>query len=48
MEKAPKPQRNKRLMKGKSHVGGAMIERDVSILDGLKMDKRGLTLRDYQ
>jgi len=48
MEKTPKPKRNKRLMKGKSHIGGAMIKRDVSILDGLKMDKRGLTLTDYQ
>jgi len=48
MERAPSPKKNKRLMKGISHVGGAMVEREVSIYDGLKMDKRGLTLRDYQ
>lgn len=35
-------------MSGVSHVGGAMVKREVSIYDSLKMDKRGLTLRDYQ
>lgn len=47
MERAPSPKKNKRLMHGSSHVGGAMVEREVSIMDGLKMDKHGLTLRDY-
>jgi len=47
-DKAPEPKKNKRLMSGVSHVGGPLIEREVSIYDGLKMDKRGLTLRDYQ
>ena len=30
-----------------SHVGGAMITREVSLMDGLKLDKHELTLRDY-
>jgi len=47
MEQAPSPKRNKRLMKGTSHVGGAMVVREVSLLDGLKLDKYGLTLGDY-
>ncbi len=47
MEPAPTPKKNKRLMHGSSHVGGAMVERERSILDGLKLDKHGLTLRDY-
>jgi len=47
MEQAPSPKRNKRLIKGTSHVGGAMITREVSLMDGLKLDKHGLTLRDY-
>lgn len=47
MERVPSPKKNKRLMHGSSHVGGAMVEREVSIMDGLKMDKHGLTLRDY-
>jgi len=34
-------------MKGTSHVGGAMVEREISLMDGLKLDKHGLTLRDY-
>jgi len=48
MEQAPSPNINKRLMTGSSHVGGAMVARETSILDGLKMDKHGLTLRDYE
>ena len=47
MEQAPSPKRNKRLMSGTFHVGGAMVEREVSLLDGVKMDKHGLTLQDY-
>ena len=47
MERAPSPKRNKRLMKGTSHVGGAMVEREISLIDGLTLDKHGLTLRDY-
>ena len=34
------PKRNKRLM-STSHVGGAMINTDESILDGPKLDKHG-------
>ena len=48
MDKTPTPKRNKRLMKGASHVGGTMIERSTSILDGEKLDKHGLSLRDYE
>ena len=48
MERTPSPKRNKRLMKGTSHVGGAMVEREISLLDGRKLDKHGLSLRDYQ
>jgi len=48
MERAPSPKRNKRLMKGASHVGGAMVGREISLMDGLKLDKHGLSLRDYQ
>ena len=44
---APSPKKNKRLMHHSSHVGGALIEREISIMDGLAMDKHGLTLRDY-
>lgn len=46
-QEQPSPKRNKRLMTGSTHVGGAMIEREISLMDGLKMDKHGLTLRDY-
>lgn len=48
MDEEGAPKRNKRRMKGKSHIGGAMIERETSILDGEKLDKHGLSLRDYQ
>lgn len=47
MEREPSPKINKRLTHGSSHVGGAMITREVSLMDGLKLDKHGLTLRDY-
>ncbi len=47
MERAPSPKKNKRLMHGTLHVGGAMVEKEVSLLDGVTMDKHGLTLRDY-
>ena len=47
MEDKPKPKRNKRLLSKGKHVGGALIERETSILDGDELDKRGLSLRDY-
>lgn len=36
-----------RLGKTGIHIGGAMITREVSLLDGLTLDNHGLTLQDY-
>lgn len=38
---------NPRLKNTINHVGGAMIKRESSILDGEELDKHGLSLRDY-
>lgn len=45
MNKDKKP-RNKRLLKKAEHVGGAMVESDVSIIDGPKLNRHGLALTD--
>ena len=40
--------RNPRNQKSTTHVGGPLIKRESSILDGEKLDKNGLSLRDYE
>lgn len=48
MQEIPKDNKNTRLETNGKHIGGSIGKKESNIMDGPKLDKRGMSTADYR